>query len=174
MIGALRQVQKPLAGVRAGKWRGDFILGHDPNKKILGIIGMGGIGRVNFPNPIFLPHISFADSEQEVALRAKAFGMSIVYNNRNRLPAEKEVGAKFVSLTELIATSDVISLNLGLTESNRYMIGAAEFAKMKDGVVIVNTARGALIDEEAMLAALKSGKVSSILRDASSLIFYDF
>jgi D-3-phosphoglycerate dehydrogenase len=47
MIGALRQVQKPLAGVRAGKWRGDFTLGHDPNKKVLGIIGMGGIGRVH-------------------------------------------------------------------------------------------------------------------------------
>jgi glyoxylate reductase len=89
--------------------------------------------------------------------------MSIVYNNRNRLPVEKEVGAKFLTLAELITTSDVISLNLGLTESNRYMIGAAEFAKMKDGVVIVNTARGALIDEGAMLAALKSGKVSSLL-----------
>jgi glyoxylate reductase len=49
MIGAMRQAQKPLAGVRAGKWRGDFTLGHDPNKKVLGIIGMGGIGRVGFP-----------------------------------------------------------------------------------------------------------------------------
>jgi len=47
MIGALRQAHKPLAGIRAGKWRGDFTLGHDPNKKILGIIGMGGIGRVS-------------------------------------------------------------------------------------------------------------------------------
>jgi D-3-phosphoglycerate dehydrogenase len=86
--------------------------------------------------------------------------MSIIYNNRNRLPFEKEVGATYVSLAELIATSDIISLNLGLIESNRYMIGAAEFANMKDGVVIVNTARGALIDEGAMHAALKSGKVS--------------
>jgi glyoxylate reductase len=107
--------------------------------------------------------MSFAKSKQEVALRAKAFGMSIIYNNRNRLPCEKEVGATYVSLADLIATSDVISLNLGLTESNRHMIGAPEFAKMKDGVVIVNTARGALVDEGAMLAALKSGKVSSIL-----------
>lgn len=89
--------------------------------------------------------------------------MSIIYNNRNRSPFEKEIGAKFVSLDELIVTSDVISLNLGLTESNRYMISATEFANMKDGVVIVNTARGALVDEEAMLGALKSGKVSSFL-----------
>jgi glyoxylate reductase len=86
--------------------------------------------------------------------------MSIIYNNRNRSPFEKEIGAKFVSLAELISTSDVISLNLGLTESNRHMIGAAEFANMKDGVVIVNTARGALLDEGAMLTALESGKVS--------------
>jgi lactate dehydrogenase-like 2-hydroxyacid dehydrogenase len=107
--------------------------------------------------------MSFTKFKQEVAIRAKAFGMSIIYNNRNRLPCEKEVGARFVSLAELIATSDVISLNLGLTESNRHMIGASEFANMKDGVVIVNTARGALIDEGAMLAALKSGKVSFIL-----------
>jgi glyoxylate reductase len=95
-----------------------------------------------------------------VAIRAKAFGMSIIYNNRNRLPSEKEEGARYVALAELIATADVISLNLGLTDSNRYMIGTAEFANMKDGVVIVNTARGALIDENAMLTALESGKVS--------------
>jgi glyoxylate reductase len=101
--------------------------------------------------------------------------MSIIYNNRNRLPFDKELGAKYVTLAELISTSDVISLNLGLTQSNRHMISAPEFSNMKDGVVIVNTARGALIDEEAMLAALKSGKVSftlgvRVLHSSQSLI----
>lgn len=99
--------------------------------------------------------------------------MSIIYHNRTKLPTEKEVGAKFVSLAELLATSDVISLNLGLTDSNRYMIGAAEFANMKEGVVIVNTARGALIDEGAMLQALESGKVSSHLYSRRVPAFFD-
>ncbi|PMD33450.1 hypothetical protein L207DRAFT_557950 [Hyaloscypha variabilis F] len=143
MIGALRQAHKPLAGIRAGKWRGDFTLGHDPNKKILGIIGMGGIGR-------------------EVALRAKAFGMSVIYHNRTRLSAEREAGAKYVSLKELISQSDVISLNLALNESTRNILGKAEFAEMKTGVVIVNTARSGLIDTEAMIEALDSEKVYSV------------
>lgn len=104
---------------------------------------------------------AFTHLVQEVALRAKAFGMTIHYHNRNRLPFDKEIGAKYVSFAELLTKSDVISLNLGLTESNRHMIGATEFSNMKDGVVIVNTARGALVDEQAMIEALGSGKVGS-------------
>ena len=143
MLGALRQAHIPLMGIRAGQWRGKgFGLGRDPQKKILGILGMGGIGR-------------------EFATRAKAFGMEIQYHNRNRLPSQEEGGAKYVSFDELLSTSDVISLNLSLNKNTRHIIGAKEFAKMKDGVVIVNTARGALIDEKAMVEALESGKILS-------------
>lgn len=95
-----------------------------------------------------------------MAHRARAFGMTIQYHNRTRLAPELEAGAKYVSFDELLATSDVFSLNLALNASTRHIIGANELAKTKKGVVIVNTARGALIDEKALVAALESGHVS--------------
>ncbi|EED21326.1 hydroxyisocaproate dehydrogenase, putative [Talaromyces stipitatus ATCC 10500] len=142
MIGALRQAHVPITSIRAGQWAGKSKLGHDPKGKVLGILGMGGIGR-------------------EMAHRAKGFGMTIQYHNRSRLSPELEEGAKYVSFEELLASSDVFSLNLALNPSTRHIIGAKELAKMKDGVVIVNTARGALIDEKALVAAIESGKVGS-------------
>ncbi|OKL64728.1 putative 2-hydroxyacid dehydrogenase UNK4.10 [Talaromyces atroroseus] len=142
MIGALRQAHVPLSSIRAGEWLGKSTLGHDPKGKVLGILGMGGIGR-------------------EMAHRAKAFGMTIQYHNRSRLSPELEDGAKYVSFDELLASSDVFSLNLALNPSTRHIIGAKELSNMKDGVVIVNTARGALIDEKALVAAIESGKVAS-------------
>lgn len=99
-----------------------------------------------------------------MATRAKAFGMKIQYHNRSRLPADLEAGATYVSFDELLASSDVLSLNLALNASTRHIIGATEFGKMKDGVVIVNTARGALMDEKALVAAIDSGKVCAALR----------
>lgn len=89
--------------------------------------------------------------------------MTIQYHNRTQLAPELEAGAKYVSFDELLATSDVFSLNLALNESTRHIIGPNELAKMKKGVVIVNTARGALIDEKALVAALESGHVSYFL-----------
>ncbi|KAF9736416.1 hypothetical protein PMIN06_008448 [Paraphaeosphaeria minitans] len=142
MLGALRNITPSFQAVRQGKWRGNFALGHDPKNKVLGILGMGGIGAA-------------------VAQRAKAFGMRIQYHNRTQLPAEKEEGAKYVTFDELLATSDVLSLNLSLNPSTRHIIGKREFEKMKDGIIIVNTARGRLIDEAALVDALKSGKVWS-------------
>ncbi|OJJ34999.1 hypothetical protein ASPWEDRAFT_40137 [Aspergillus wentii DTO 134E9] len=142
MIGALRQAHVPLSSLRAGQWLGNTTLGRDPQNKVLGILGMGGIGR-------------------EMANRAKAFGMKIQYHNRSRLSPELEGDATYVSFDELLATSDVLSLNLALNASTRHIIGESEFKKMKDGIVIVNTARGALIDEKALVAALESGKVLS-------------
>ena len=94
-----------------------------------------------------------------VAHRAKAFGMKIQYHNRHQLPGSEENGAKYVSFEELLKTSDVLSLNLALNPSTKHIIGKEQFNAMKDGVIIVNTARGALIDEAALVDALKSGKV---------------
>jgi glyoxylate reductase len=96
-----------------------------------------------------------------MAKRARAFGMRIIYHNRNRLPAELEGDGKYVTFDELLAQSDVLSLNLALNAKTRYIISKPEFQKMKDGVVIVNTARGALIKEADLVNALDSGKVSS-------------
>ena len=143
MLGALRRITIPFQNVRKGEWRGkNFALGHDPKNKILGILGMGGIG-------------------QAVAQRARAFGMKIQYHNRNQLPASEEQGAKYVSFDDLMKTSDVISLNLALNPSTRHIIAKEQFDMMKDGVVIVNTARGPIIDEAALVHALNSGKVFS-------------
>jgi glyoxylate reductase len=99
-----------------------------------------------------------------MAVRATALGMKIQYYNRNRLSISQEKAAgnaKYVSFDELLATSDVLSLNLPLNAKTRHIISHAEFAKMKDGVVIVNTARGAVMDEVALVDALDSGKVAS-------------
>ncbi|KMU72175.1 2-ketogluconate reductase [Coccidioides immitis RMSCC 3703] len=117
-------------------------LGHDPRGRTLGILGMGGIGR-------------------EVARRARVFGMNIIYHNRRRLPRELEGDATYVSFDDLLCKSDVLSLNLSLNASTRHIISGPEFEKMKDGVVIINTARGALINEKALVDALNSGKVFS-------------
>ncbi|PMD30130.1 putative hydroxyisocaproate dehydrogenase [Hyaloscypha variabilis F] len=143
LLGALRRIHVPYTAIRASNWRGPSPqLGYDPQAKLLGVIGMGGIGR-------------------EVAARARAFGMKIQYYNRSRLSPELEQGAKYVSFEELIKSSDVISLNCSLTKETTGLIGKKEFAAMKKGVIIVNTARGKLIDEQALVDALESGKVFS-------------
>jgi glyoxylate reductase len=101
---------------------------------------------------------------QELAIRATVLGMKIQYHNRHRLsPAEEHAAgnAKYVSFDELLATSDVVSLNLPLNPTTRHIISHEEFAKMKDGVVIVNTSRGAVMDEVALVDALENGKVAS-------------
>lgn len=145
MIGALRRAHLTSMALRAGQWRGHGIsFGHDPQDKVIGIVGMGSIG-------------------QTIAKRAVAFGMHIIYHNRHPVSSEIEssLNAKFVTMDELLATSDVISLSLAYTPEAHHMLGRDEFAKMKKGITIVNTARGQMIDEEALIEALDSGKVWS-------------
>ncbi|KAJ5781540.1 uncharacterized protein N7518_010023 [Penicillium psychrosexuale] len=144
ILGALRNFNTGMNALREGKWHGHPAppLGHGPQRKVLGILGMGGIGR-------------------NLKKKAEAFGMKVIYHNRRKLSDEMSAGAKYVSFDELLSTSDVISLNLPLNKNTRHIIGKAEFAKMKDGVVVVNTARGAVMDEAALVDALDSGKVFS-------------
>ncbi|EER38103.1 hydroxyacid dehydrogenase [Histoplasma capsulatum var. duboisii H88] len=147
MLGALRKAWTPLSAIQevadhpSGEWRGKTTLGHDPQEKVLGILGMGGIGT-------------------EVALRAQAFKMKVIYHNRNRANPEPK-GTEYVTFDDLLSRSDILSINCALTDKTRHIIGAPEFAKMKTGVVIVNTARGAVIDEKALVAALQN-KVASV------------
>lgn len=142
IIGAIRGFNRGMIGLRRGEWLNGCKLGHDPQEKVLGILGMGGIGRA-------------------LKKRTDTMGMKTIYHNRNKLPDELEKGAEYVSFDELLNRSDVISLNLPLNEHTRHIISTAEFEKMKDGVVIVNTARGAVMDEDALVKALDSGKVAS-------------
>ncbi|KAL7421327.1 hypothetical protein Q5752_004212 [Cryptotrichosporon argae] len=143
MLSALRGLSQAERTVRAGKWRDDMPLTDDPEGKTIGFLGLGAIGK-------------------SMAMKTKPWDMKVLYHNRNRLPEAEEqaLGATFVSFDELLAKSDIISVNCPLTDKTRGILSTNEFAKMKDGVFIVNTARGAVIDEDALIAALKSGKVA--------------
>lgn len=97
IIGALRNFNTGMLALREGKWRGQPapVLGHDPEGKVLGVLGMGGIGR-------------------NLKKKAEAFGMKVIYHNRRKLSDELSGGAEYVTFDELLAKSDVISLNLPL------------------------------------------------------------
>ena len=133
--------------IRDGKWTGwtpTAMLGHCIGGKQLGIVGMGRIG-------------------QAVAHRARAFGMDVVYHNRHRLPhsIESMLGARYeADLEVLIAESDVVTLHCPAGGSTHHLINAQRLAAMKPDGYLINTARGDLIDEEALIAALTSGAIA--------------
>lgn len=124
-------------------WAPLFFLGTELAHKTLGIIGLGQIG-------------------QAVAKRMKAFDMNIIYTQRTQADpeVEKALDAKFVPLEELVKESDVISLHIPATPATTHLLGAAEFKAMKKSAVVINTARGPVIDELALLDAIKSGEVA--------------
>ncbi|KAL8712316.1 MAG: hypothetical protein Q9220_003467 [cf. Caloplaca sp. 1 TL-2023] len=144
LLGALRNFNPSLLSLRSNQWRGNPPppLGHDPQNKILGILGMGGIGR-------------------NLAAKARALGMEIWYHNRNKLNSELEAGATYKGFEELLEGCDVLSLNLPLNERTRGLIGKEEFQRMRRGAVLVNTARGGVVDEQALVDALNSSQISS-------------
>lgn len=129
-------------------WAPLFFLGHELQGKTLGIIGLGQIG-------------------QAVAKRMHAFDMPILYTQRHRLPISREVelGAKFVSQAELLANSDVVSLHLPLNEHTKHLLGADEFKQMKSSAVLINAARGPIIDESALTEALKQHIIAGAALD---------
>ncbi|UKZ78621.1 hypothetical protein TrVFT333_006367 [Trichoderma virens FT-333] len=143
ILAALRGFNNGIMAIRNGTWKGAVPpppLGHDPQGKVLGILGMGGIGR-------------------NLKKKAEVLGMNIIYHNRKRLDAEQADGAEYVSFEDLLTRSDVLSLNLPLNSGTRNIISAPEFEKMKKGVVIINTARGGVMDEDALVNALDAGRV---------------
>lgn len=118
-------------------------LGFSLEGKRLGIIGLGRIGLA-------------------LAKRASAFGMNIVYNNRRRLSStiEQSYGVQYVDLDELFQSSDVVSLNAPLTAETYHIVNAERIAQMKPSAFLINTARGPLVDEKALIEALKSGRIA--------------
>lgn len=147
ILGALRCAWIPQKAIRSGAWRGASPLGRDPDGLKLGILGMGGIGTAT-------------------AKRAQAFGFDVQYHNRQPIKGlEQAFGTlipRYVDFETLLATSDVISIHLPLSPTTRHLIGRSEIDRMKDGVILVNTARGAIIDEDSMVSGLNSGKISSV------------
>jgi glyoxylate reductase len=127
---------------RPWRWGMGFMLGHDLRGGRLGIVGLGGIGA-------------------RVAARGRAFGMDIAYTARHESSAAAELEATRLDLAELLASSDVISLHAPLTAETKHMIGARELALMKPTARLVNTARGAVVDEAALAAALRDGTIAA-------------
>lgn len=113
------------------------------NNKLVGIVGGGNIGR-------------------QVAAKVQAFGARVQYYDPYRLPAELEEQCRmtYVPLDTLVETSDIISLHVPLLDSTRHMLGEEQMKRMKDGAIIINTARGGLVDDDALVRAVRSGKLA--------------
>ena len=132
--------------IRAGAWDGwkpSGMLGHRVNGKTLGIIGMGRIVRA-------------------VARRAQGFGIRTIYHNRHRLPegVEAELGARFVDLDSLFTQSDIISINCPHTPETHHLVNAERLAQMRPDAYLVNTSRGEVLEEDALIKALQSGQIA--------------
>lgn len=142
MLAVVREIPRADATMKAGQWIKKELEGRELWRKTLGVIGFGRIGT-------------------EVARRAKAFDMEIIAYDP-LLPAEaiRLRGGEPVSLEDLLARADIITLHVPLDENTRNLLNAEAFAKMKDGVYIICAARGGVIDEDALLQALNSGKVA--------------
>jgi glyoxylate reductase/D-3-phosphoglycerate dehydrogenase len=141
MLAVSRRLIVQHRNVTAGRWHGNAApTVHEVRDKVLGIVGLGTIGR-------------------KVARLALAFGMVVHYYDIKRLSEAEEdaLGVRFRLLPEILRGSDILSLHVPLNESTRAMIGAGEFASMKPSAIIVNTARGPVIDEKALTAALSAG-----------------
>ena len=146
LLGAARRGAEGDRLVRAGewvRWHSTMLLGVHVTGKRLGIFGMGRIGRA-------------------VARRARGFDMEIHYNNRSRLAPELEDGAIWHDTAEsLLAVSDFLSINAPSSAQTRKFLNAERIAHLPDGAVVVNTARGDLVDDDALIGALQSGKVAA-------------
>jgi glyoxylate reductase len=124
-----------------GEWKPWFLLGRDLTGKTLGIVGLGAIG-------------------QAVARRALGFGMRVIYTSRQRKPeAEASLGIAWRELPQLLAESDCVSLHVALNAETRGMIGSAELASMKPDSVLINTARGGVVDQAALVQALRERRI---------------
>jgi lactate dehydrogenase-like 2-hydroxyacid dehydrogenase len=153
MLAAARRVGEGERYVRAGRWRtwGPLLLlGSDVHGSTLGIVGLGRIG-------------------QAVARRAAGFGMTILYSSRTRVDEaiERDLGATYVSLPELLERSDIVSLHVTLAPDTRGLIDAAALARMKPTAVLVNTARGPVVDPVALAAALRDGVIAAAALDVT-------
>jgi D-3-phosphoglycerate dehydrogenase len=147
LMSMVRFVPQATASMKNGKWEKKKFQGVEITDKTLGLVGLGNIGRI-------------------VAERARGLAMNVIaYDPFIGKEAAARLGAELVTLDELLARADFITLHTPLTPETRGLIGPAAFARMKKGVYLVNAARGGLVDEEALLVALDSGKVAGAALD---------
>ena len=146
LLGAARRAKEGMEWVnkKNWKWSADFLMGKQLTGSRLGILGMGRIGRA-------------------VADRARSFGMKIHYYNRSRLDSDLEKGANYhKSLESLLSVSDFFSINCPATKETKHIINSKTIKHFPDGAIISNSARGDMIDDYAMVEALKNGKIFSL------------
>lgn len=147
MLSLIRDIPKADAGTKSGEWLKKELVGTELYGKTLGVIGFGNIG-------------------EAVARRALAFDMQVIAADPVRKPDEiKAAGAEPVDLETLLAQSDIITLHIPHINATHHILDAEAFKQMKDGVRIICAARGGVIDEDALLAALESGKVAGAALD---------
>ncbi len=139
----LAEGERVIRAKTSWQWGMHYMLGAGITNRVLGVVGMGAIGIAT-------------------ARRAKACGMSIIYFSRSEIDAKIaiELGASKVSLDELLATSDVVSIHCPSNESTHHLFGASQFKKMKTSAFLVNTARGPIVDEQALVDALRSREIA--------------
>ncbi|KAF8320119.1 hypothetical protein DL93DRAFT_2053119, partial [Clavulina sp. PMI_390] len=137
----VRAASQAEAVVRRGEWRRGLTSTPDVRDMTIGIVGMGTIGKL-------------------VERKLDALGYRTVYHNRRPLPPNGS--SEYVSFDELLEVADIISIHCPLNDDSHHMFSDAEFDRMKDGVFIINTARGSVVDEKALVRAMKSGKVSRV------------
>jgi glyoxylate reductase len=145
LLAAARRLVEGHRFVHSGAWRHwtiDLLVGRDVHHRTLGIFGMGRIG-------------------QAMARRARGFSMRVLYHDAVRAPAqmERELGLEFVDAATLLTESDFVSLHVPLAEGTRHLINAETLALMKKTAILVNTARGAVVDEAALAEALERGAI---------------
>jgi D-lactate dehydrogenase len=153
-----RKLHKAYARVREGNFALESLLGFDLRERTVGIIGTGKIGAI-------------------VARIVHGFGCRLVAHDMHANAEVAALGARYVTLDELFATADVISLHCPLTPRTHHLIDAAALAKMKRGVMLINTSRGALVDTQAVIVALKEGQVGylglDVYEEEGDLFFQD-
>jgi gluconate 2-dehydrogenase len=145
MLAAARRLTEGEAYVRAGQWHGWHLkqmLGVDVHHATLGVIGMGRIG-------------------QQIVRRAAGFKMRVLYHNRNRLPGDVErwLNAEYAGKDELLAQADFVVLQMPYSPATHHFIGAAELKKMKPSAILINSTRGGVVNDAALIEALKSGTI---------------
>jgi D-3-phosphoglycerate dehydrogenase len=145
LLALTRRIPGACAAVRAGEWERDHFRGHDLSDRRLGIVGLGRVGR-------------------KVAAYARAFGMTVAAHDPSPAAAAPDV-ARRESLDALLRESDVLSLHVPLDRSTTRMIGARELGLLPAGALLVNTARGEVVDEEALVAALEGGRLAGAAVD---------
>jgi lactate dehydrogenase-like 2-hydroxyacid dehydrogenase len=147
MLGAARRASEGELLVRSATWKDwspSFMVGLQVTGKRFGVVGMGRVGQVT-------------------ARRARGFGMEIHYHNRRRLDPDAEAGAIYhESLEDLLCCCDVLSLHCPATPASQGLLNAERLALLPPDAIVVNTARGALVDDEALIAALTSGQIAAI------------